>query len=67
MQPIYQFKSHIEGKNADVAIYPDRVEWSRKGWLGAGAKATMGFMTMGASLLATGIRRSEDGDIIPMS
>ena len=27
----------------------------------------MGFMTMGASLLATGIRRSEDGEIIPMS
>lgn len=67
MQPALQFKSHINGKNAAVAIYPDRVEWSRKGWLGAGAKATMGFMTMGASLLATGIRRSEDGEIIPVA
>ncbi|WP_315503680.1 SHOCT domain-containing protein [Actinomyces radicidentis] len=31
IQPVLQFKSHIEEKNADVAIYPDRVEWSRKG------------------------------------
>ncbi len=23
------FKSHIEGKNADVAIYHDRIEWAR--------------------------------------
>lgn len=67
MQPVLQFKSHIEGKNADVAIYPDRVEWSRKGLMGAGSKAALGFMTMGASLLATGIRRSEDGEIIPIA
>lgn len=67
MDPIMQFKSHIHGKNADVRIYPDRVEWTRKGWLGAGSKAALGFMTMGASLLATGIRRSEDGEIIPLN
>lgn len=67
MDPIMQFKSHIHGKNADVRIYPDRVEWSRKGWLGAGSKAALGLMTMGASLLATGIRRSEDGEIIPLN
>lgn len=28
-QPIMSFKSRIEGKNADVRIYPDRVEWGR--------------------------------------
>ena len=28
-----QFKSHIDGKNADVAIWPDRIEWSKKGEL----------------------------------
>jgi hypothetical protein len=61
-----QLKSHINGHNADVVIYPDRVEWSRKGILGTAAKATMGVMTMGASLLATGIRRSEEGEIIPI-
>ncbi len=31
MEPLMQFKSHIAGKNADVAIYPDRIVWSRKG------------------------------------
>lgn len=67
LEPILKFKSHINGKNADVTVYPDRVEWNRKGLLGAGSKAALGFMTMGASLLATGIRRSEDGEIIPMS
>lgn len=67
MEPLMQFKSHIAGKNADVAIYPDRIVWSRKGLLGAGSKAALGLMTMGASLLATGIRRSEDGEVIPIS
>lgn len=66
MEPLMQLKSHINGRNADVIIYPDRVEWSRKGILGTAAKATMGFVTMGASLLATGIRRSEEGEIIPI-
>lgn len=66
MEPLMQLKSHINGKNATVTIYPDRVEWSRKGILGTAAKATMGVMTMGASLLATGIHGSEDGEIIPI-
>jgi hypothetical protein len=66
MESLIQLKSHINGHNADVSIYPDRVEWSRKGILGTAAKATMGVMTMGASLLATGIRRSEEGEIIPI-
>lgn len=61
MEPLLQFKSHIAGKNATVTIFPDRVEWSRKGWLGTGTKAGLAFMTMGASLAATGIRRHEDG------
>ncbi|GGW29308.1 penicillin-binding protein [Streptomyces lucensis JCM 4490] len=29
------FKSHIEGKNADVAIYHDRIEWARGGYKGS--------------------------------
>jgi hypothetical protein len=28
---IMQFTSHIGGKNAKVAIYPDRIEWARTG------------------------------------
>lgn len=67
MDPLLQFKSHIAGKNATVAIFPDRVEWSRKGWLGTGTKAGLAVMTMGMSLAAMGIRRHEDGEIIPIS
>jgi hypothetical protein len=29
-QPLMSFKSHIAGKNADVNIYTDRVEWGQK-------------------------------------
>ena len=29
--PLMQFTSHIEGKNAKVFIYSDRIEWSRTG------------------------------------
>lgn len=25
------FESHIDGKNATVSIYPDRIEWEQKG------------------------------------
>src|SRR6266436_9800743 len=30
-QPLMEFTSHIEGANAKVAIYPDRIEWERRG------------------------------------
>ncbi|MET9353677.1 SHOCT domain-containing protein [Streptomyces sp. NPDC006617] len=59
------FKSHIEGKNADVTIYPDRVEWARSGM--SAKKLTAGFLTGGASLLATGVRSSKAGtEMIPV-
>ena len=28
-QALMQFTSHIEGRNAAVAIYPDRIDWAR--------------------------------------
>ncbi|MFD8539601.1 SHOCT domain-containing protein [Streptomyces rubrogriseus] len=59
------FKSHIEGKNADVTIYHDRVEWARGGM--SAKKLTAGFLTGGASLLATGVRSSKAGtEMIPV-
>ncbi|MFG3017381.1 SHOCT domain-containing protein [Streptomyces sp. NPDC048254] len=59
------FKSHIDGKNADVAIYHDRVEWARARGMSA-KKLTAGFLTGGASLLATGVRGSDAGtEMIP--
>lgn len=30
-QPVMEFTSHVAGRNANVAIYPDRIEWSRTG------------------------------------
>lgn len=32
--PIMAFASHIAGKNAQVRIFPDRVEWTKAGMMG---------------------------------
>ena len=34
--PISEFTSHIDGRNATVSIYPDRIEWRKKSLLGRG-------------------------------
>ena len=31
MEPLLELTSHIAGKNAQVRLWPDRLEWSRKG------------------------------------
>lgn len=54
--PLMQFQSHIDGRNADVAIYDDRLEYSMKRDL-SGAKLATGLMTAGMSLAATGFRK----------
>ncbi|MEU6557112.1 SHOCT domain-containing protein [Streptomyces sp. NPDC046915] len=60
------FKSHIEGKNADVSIYHDRIEWVRGRGV-SGKKLTAGLLTGGMSLLATGVRDSKAGtEMIPV-
>ena len=60
------FKSHIDGKNADVAIYPDRVEWKMARGV-SGGKITAGVLTGGLSMLATGVRSGKAGSqMIPM-
>jgi hypothetical protein len=58
-----EFTSHIEGRNAKVAIYEDRIEWGRSGWRPAGG-ATAAVLTGGASLLLPGKRR--DTNMIPI-
>jgi hypothetical protein len=30
-QPVMEFTSHVAGRNANVAIYPDRIDWTRTG------------------------------------
>jgi len=61
--PIMQFTSHIDGKNAKVSIYPDRIEWSRSGLkVPGGAKGAL--LTGGLTLMATHNRK--DTDVIPI-
>ena len=62
----YTFVSHVEGKNAKVTIYVDRVEWEKPRGI-SGGKVTAGIMTGGLSLLATGIGRGDSGtEMIPI-
>lgn len=58
-QPLYQAVSHIDGKNAMVRLWPDRIEWERKRGV-SGAKITAGVMTGGLSMLATGVKGGKD-------
>lgn len=65
-QPIYQFTSHVQGKNAKIAIYSDRVEWDRPRGV-SGGKITAGIMTAGLSMLATGVKSGQAGtEMIPV-
>ncbi|WP_239498570.1 SHOCT domain-containing protein [Microbacterium sp. PM5] len=64
--PLLSFVSHIDGKNARVSVWPDRVEWDRKGLLSTGAKAGMAVMTAGMSYLATGVTRKQSTEVIPV-
>jgi hypothetical protein len=65
-QPIYEFTSHIEGKNAKVSVYPDRVEWLKPRGV-SGGKVTAGILTMGLSTLATGVKNGKSGtEMIPV-
>lgn len=50
--PLLNSTSHIEGKNAKVQVWVDRVEWNWQGWMGAGAKAGLAVMTVGISYAA---------------
>lgn len=63
---LLKFKSHINGKNADVAIFPDRIEWLMARGV-SGAKVTAGVLTAGLSMLATGVKNGKAGtEMIPM-
>ncbi|RKN67194.1 hypothetical protein D7252_06110 [Microbacterium sp. CGR2] len=61
-----RFKSHIDGKNADVVIFPDRIEWLMARGV-SGAKVTAGVLTAGLSVFATGVKNGKAGSqMIPM-
>jgi hypothetical protein len=61
-QPIMEFTSHVAGANAKVAIYADRIEWSRKGLKPAGG-VTGALLTGGLSLALPG---RKDTNMIPV-
>ncbi|MEW1705935.1 SHOCT domain-containing protein [Microbacterium sp. NPDC089190] len=64
--PLYQFTSHIAGKNAKVSIYADRVEWDKARGV-SGGKITAGVLTGGLSMLATGVKNGKAGtEMIPV-
>ena len=68
--PIMSFKSHIEGKNAEVSIWPDRIEWAKPGSSAKFAgKMALATLTAGTSLLATGVggRKAGASSSIPIS
>lgn len=57
---LYQFTSHTKGKNAQVSIYPDRIEWVRD----KKRSKTAAFSTMGASLLTS--KKQGASEMMPM-
>lgn len=64
--PLYEFTSHIAGKNAKVAIFSDRLEWRVDRGV-SGAKVTAGIMTAGLSVFATGVKNGKTGtEMIPI-
>jgi hypothetical protein len=66
--PLMQFESHIDGRNADVRIYDDRIEYSMERGMSL-TKLTTAAVTMGASTLATGLRKkgTDNSTAIPVA
>ena len=64
-EPLMTFKSHVDGKNADVAIYVDRIEWAQPGAVSLTRMAT-GAATAGLSLLKTGVRKGGSAEMMPV-
>lgn len=59
MNALMTFTSHIAGKNAQVSIYDDRIEWEREG------RMTATRVLSGAALLGVG-RKGGSTEMIPI-
>lgn len=59
---LHEFTSHVSGKNATVRVFPDRVEWETAGSVRKG----LAVVTLGASALASGLRRGAGSEVIPV-
>jgi hypothetical protein len=64
--PVMKFKSHVAGKNADVAVYFDRIEWTKEGRMGTASKLALGAATLGTSMIATGVSGKKGTEVIPI-
>ncbi len=64
-EPLLRFKSHIEGKNADVAVFLDRLEWAQEGRLTLSRISAAG-LTVGKSARKTGLRKGGGSEMIPI-
>ncbi|WP_374009876.1 DUF2510 domain-containing protein [Leifsonia sp. LS-T14] len=65
--PLYEVVSHIDGKNAKVRLWPDRIEWERGRGV-SGGKVTAGVLTFGASFLVTGVKGGKDAyEMLPIN
>jgi len=63
---LFTFTSHIDGKNARVSVFQDRIEWVKPRGV-SGGKLAAGLMTAGMSLLATGVKNGKSGtEMIPV-
>jgi len=60
-RPLLTFSSHIEGRNALVSIYPDRVEWIKRRGM-SGARVPARIMTVGRSMIASGAPKRADAE-----
>lgn len=59
MSALLQFTSHIAGRNAKVAIYPDRIEWEQEG------RVTM-TRALGGALVTGSLRKGGASEVIPI-
>jgi hypothetical protein len=64
--PVMKFKSHVSGKNADVEVYIDRIEYTKEGRMGTASKLALGAATLGTSMLATGVSGKKGTEVIPI-
>jgi len=44
-KPLFEFTSHVDGKNARVQIWPDRIEWTRSSLSALKVATGVGFLT----------------------
>jgi hypothetical protein len=74
-EPLMEFMSHIEGRNAKVAIYDDRIEWGRQRVTLTGmrrdtnmvpVRQIQGVTTHRAGMLYTVVKVATSADVIEM-